>query len=78
MNSKWILDISCSHHMTGNHSLLSILKSKDDGTVTFGDNANRKIVEIGNVGNLDNHSIENVLLVDGLKHNLLALVNCVI
>ena len=55
------------------HSLLSILKSKDDGIVTFGDNAKGKIVGIRNIGNPDNPFIENVLLVDGLKHNLISI-----
>ena len=73
MNSKWILDSGCSHHMTGDHNLLSTLKSKDEGTVTFGDNAKGKIIGIGNVGNLKNPFIENVLLVDGLKHNLISI-----
>ena len=65
MNSKWILDSGCSRHMIGDHNLLSTLKSKDEGTVTFGDNVKGKIVEIGNVDNPENPSIENVLLVDG-------------
>ena len=58
--SKWILDSDCYRHMIGDHNLLSILKSKDDGTVTFGDNAKGKIVRIENIGNPDNPSIENV------------------
>ena len=73
MNSKWILDSGCSRHMTGDHNLLSTLKSKDKGTVTFRDNAKEKIIGIGNVGNPENPSIENVLLVDGLKHNLISI-----
>ena len=73
MYSKWILDSSCSRHMTGDHNLLSILESKDEGTVTFGDNAKGTIVGIGSVGNPDNPSIENVLLVDRLKHNLISI-----
>ena len=73
MKSKWILDSGCSHHMTGDHSLLSTLKSKDDGTVTFGDNAKGKIVGIGNIGNPEDPSIKNVLLIDGLKHNLISI-----
>ena len=73
MKSKWILDSGCSRHMTGEHKLLSTLKSKDDGIVTFGDNGKGKIVRIGNIGNPEDPSIENVLLVDGLKHNLISI-----
>ena len=73
MKSKWILDSGCSRHMSRDHSLLCTLKSKDDGTVTFGDNAKGKIVRIGNISNPEDPSIENVLLVDGLKHNLISI-----
>ena len=73
MNSKWILDSGCSHHMIRDHNLLSTLKSKNEGTVTFRNNAKRKIIGIRNVGNPKNPSIENVLLVDGLKHNLISI-----
>ena len=73
MKTKWILDSSCSRHMTGDHNLLCILNSKEEGTVTLGDNAKGKIVEIGNVGNPKHPSIENVLLVDRLKHNLISI-----
>ena len=73
MNSKWILDSGCSRHMTGDHSLLSTLSSREEWTVTFGDNAKETIVGIGNVGNPDNPSIENVLLVDRLKHDLISI-----
>ena len=73
MKSKWILDSGCFRHMTGEHKLLSTLKSKDDGNVTFGDNSKGKIVGIGNIGNPEDPSIENVLLVDGLKHNLISI-----
>ena len=59
--------------MTGDHNLLCTLSSKEDGTVTFGDNAKGKIVGIRNISNPKNPSIENVLLVDGLKHNLVSI-----
>ena len=73
MKSNWILDSGCSRHMTGDHNLLYTLNSKEEGTVAFRDNAKGKIVGIGNVDNPDNPSIENVLLVDGLKHNLISI-----
>ena len=59
--------------MMENHTLLCTLNSKEDGITTFGDNANGKIVEIENVGNPKNPSIENVLFVDGIKHNLISI-----
>ena len=59
--------------MTGRAELFSVLQDKEGGTVTFGDNNKGKIIGIGNIGNFDKPSIENVLLVDGLKHNLLSI-----
>jgi len=58
--------------MTGVSQVLSSLKPNKGGTVTFGDNAKRHIVGIGNVGNSTTPNIEKVLLVDGLKHSLLS------
>ena len=43
------------------------------GIVTFGDNAKGKIIEIGRVPISSSSYIENVLLVEGLKHNLLSI-----
>ena len=57
--------------MIENHTLLRTLNTKEDETVTISDNAKGKIVEIRNVDNLKNLSIENVLLIDGLNHNLI-------
>ena len=41
--------------------------------VTFGDNSKEKIIDIGNIGITPSKYIENILLVDGLKHNLLSI-----
>ena len=57
--------------MTGDKSLFTKLSSKDEGFFIFGDNKKGKIIGIGSIGISPNPSIENVLLVDGLKHNLL-------
>ena len=38
--------------------------------VSFGDNKKGKIIGIGSIGISPNPSIENVLLVDGLKHSI--------
>ncbi|KAL2532388.1 CCHC-type domain-containing protein [Abeliophyllum distichum] len=72
VKSNWFLDSGCSKHMTEDRSLLSNLKRKDGGHVTFGDNAKEKIIGIGNIGNRSSPSIENVLLVNNIKHNLLS------
>jgi len=55
--------------MTGDRSLFLTLTMKEGGTVGFGGNQTGKIIGSGTIGN--SVSINNVLLVDGLKHNLL-------
>ena len=59
--------------MTGDFSKFSTFTKKDGGFVTFGYNAKYKIIGIGNAGNSPTPIIENVLLVDNLKHNLLSI-----
>jgi hypothetical protein len=49
------------------------LTLKDGGNVKFGDNSKGKIIGIGNIGKTHSLVIEDVLLVDGLKHNLLSI-----
>lgn len=61
------LDSGCSKHMTRNLTQFSKLTSQDEGFVTFEDNNK------GNIGNKSNLLIKNILLVDGLKHNLLSI-----
>ena len=58
--------------MTGDPSKFTTLKKKTGGSVTFGDNSQGKIVGIGNVGK-GNFTLTDVLLVDGLKHNLISI-----
>ena len=41
--------------------------------VTFGDNGKEKIIGIGNIGITPSTYIENIFLVDDLKHNLLSI-----
>ena len=48
------------------------LKPKN-GDVTFGDNSKGQIKGIGKIGNKFFIFIENVLLVNGLKYNLLSI-----
>ncbi|GMI75526.1 hypothetical protein HRI_001221900 [Hibiscus trionum] len=59
--------------MTGDMSRFMDLKPKSGGVVTFGDNSKGHIKGIGSIGNHSTILIENVLYVDGLKHNLLSI-----
>ncbi|RVW24377.1 hypothetical protein CK203_093263 [Vitis vinifera] len=70
---KWFLDSGCSRHMTGDESKFAFLTKRKGGYVTFGDNAKGRIIGQGNIGNDTSSLIESVLLVDGLKHNLLSI-----
>ncbi|XP_061359055.1 uncharacterized protein LOC133303194, partial [Gastrolobium bilobum] len=70
-SSKWYLDSGCSSHMTGDVTKFQSLTKKEHGHVSYGDNNKGKILGIGKVGNSSSVSIENVLLIEGLRHNLL-------
>ncbi|CAN1215725.1 Retrovirus-related Pol polyprotein from transposon TNT 1-94, partial [Linum perenne] len=69
----WILDSGCSHHMPGNKNLFLNLNYTNKGTVTLGDNCSCKIIGVGCVGNKNNTYLNKVMLVDGLKHNLISI-----
>ena len=69
----WYLDSGCSRHMTGDKGRFKELELKKGGVVTFGDNSKGQIEGIGSIGNHSSILIENVLLVNGLKHNLLSI-----
>jgi len=69
----WYLDSGCSKHMTGDESLLTGLTLKHGGYVTYGDNNKGKIIGSGDIGVKGSLTIQNVLLVEGLKHNLLSI-----
>jgi ribosomal protein L1 len=69
--SRWIVDSGYSRHMTRNHNILTKFKEKDRGNVTFSNNDKSKIIGIGNFEYEKSNMIENILLIDGLKHNLL-------
>ena len=71
--NKWFLDSRYSRHMTGDKTKFFDLRSKEEGHVTFGDNSKGKIVGIGKIDNESSLIIEDVLLVESLKHNLLSI-----
>ena len=59
--------------MTDDINQFFTIKRKDEEFVTFGDNKKEKIIGIGNIKITSSTFIENVLLVDKLKHNLLSI-----
>ena len=69
----WYLDNGCSRHMTGNHSLFKVLKSKKGGNVTFGDGSKSQIKGKGTISLPRLPNITNVLYVKGLRVNLLSI-----
>ena len=67
------MNSGCSRHMTRNYSWFSsFTKIENGGNVSFGDNSKGKIIGIRNVSNVSSTLIENVCLVENLKHNLLS------
>ena len=70
---KQYLDNGCSRHLTGNRSWFRNLGPKDGGVVKFADGIKSKIISIGNVGKNNFDLITDVMLVEGLNHNLLSI-----
>jgi hypothetical protein len=71
--NPWYIDSGCSKHMTGDKGKFLSLSESKSGNVTFGNDAPGKIKGKGMVS-LSNGKgkAQDVLLVDGLKHNLLS------
>ena len=59
--------------MTGDKAKFSYLLPRTKGFVTYGDNNKGRILGIGKVGKSPSIIIDNVLYVEGLKHNLLSI-----
>ena len=59
--------------MTGDASKFVELHERQEGHVTYGDNNKGRILGRGNMGSKDSLVISDVLLVEGLKHNLLSI-----
>ena len=68
----WYVDSGCSRHMTGEKSNFLSLTTSEGGSVAFGNGKSGTILGLGKIGESLSHSIDNVYLVDGLKHNLLS------
>ena len=60
--------------MTWNiNNFVTLSRYHEGDTVTFRDDSKGKIVSIGNIKIDSSPLIENIILVDGLKHNLLSI-----
>ena len=68
----WHFDYGCSKHMTGDPNKFITLKD-NKGKVTFGDNLSSKIIGKGTTVVNNKIKVENVLLVENIKCNLLSL-----
>ena len=69
----WYIDSGCSKHMTGDKSKFLSLRKHKSGNVTFGNDALEIIRGKGLVRlNSGKGKAQDVLFVDGLKHNLLS------
>ncbi|KAK2396460.1 gag-protease polyprotein [Trifolium repens] len=69
----WYFDNGCSRHMTGEERILANIKSYTSRYVTFGDGAKGQIKGIGKLINNGLPKHDNVLLVKGLKANLISI-----
>ena len=58
--------------MTGDALKFTHISPKKSRHVTYGGNNKGRILGVGKIGTNSSTSIENVLLVEGLKHNLLS------
>jgi len=67
------LDSVYSRHMTKNDLFFLSITKINSGKVIFGDNLKGKIIGVGNIKGKSSPLIENLFLVDSLKHNLLSI-----
>ena len=72
-NTKWYLYSGCSKRLTGDKTLFSTFIPKEGGFIFYLDNNKGTILGFGTIGKSLNPTIEEVLLVKGLKQNLLSI-----
>ena len=71
---RWYLDSGCSRHMIWDiNNFPTLSRNHEGGIVTFRDDSKGNIIGIGNNKIGSSPLIENVILIDGLKHNLLSI-----
>ncbi|KAK2390880.1 gag-protease polyprotein [Trifolium repens] len=69
----WYFDSGCSRHMTGEERFLVDIKSYTSSYVTFGDGVKGQIMGVGKLTNNGLPKLDNVLLVKGLRANLISI-----
>ena len=69
----WYFDSGCSRHMTGDKSILTDIRPMHCGSVTFGNGIEGNVVGIGTLDFDGLPRIKGILLVEGLKANLLSI-----
>ena len=71
---RWYHNNGYSRHMTWDINNFATLSRYDEGgTITFEDDSKGKTVDIGNIKIGSSPSIENVIMINGLKYNLFSL-----
>ncbi|GLJ31713.1 hypothetical protein SUGI_0637460 [Cryptomeria japonica] len=69
---EWVIDNSCSHHITGDKRKLVRIERYDGGIVIFGDDKACVIHGRGSISFNGKYNIDDVLYVEGFKHKLLS------
>ena len=70
---SWYLDNGYSRHMTRERCMFQCLTLYHGGIATFGRNKKERITSVVKIGIHPYPSIDNVLFVEGIKHNLLSI-----
>lgn len=69
---EWVIDSDCSHHMTSDKRKFVSMERYDVGIVRFGDDKASVIHGRGSISFDGKHNTDDVLHVQGLKHNILS------
>ncbi|XP_057790804.1 uncharacterized protein LOC131007909 [Salvia miltiorrhiza] len=72
-HKSWYLDSGCSKHMTGEEKHLEDIHIISEERVTFGDGVQAKVVGTGTLNVPGMPKLKNVMLVEGLKANLISI-----
>ena len=73
IKQRWYFDNGSSRHMTGNKWLLSHVLPSNLDFVTFGDGVKGSVLGSGSLNVPGLPKLRDVLLVDGLKANLISI-----